>query len=83
MTGEQRGLQRQDFHISATEAGPIRQRDFVIEAILAFPELDVEGADTAAIPEFFHQMAADEGSGLKCRLPAIDPDRGRFARRRH
>jgi putative ATP-dependent endonuclease of the OLD family len=68
VTGEQRRLRRQDFHIPIAEAGPIRQRSFVIEAIVAFPELDGEGGDDAAVPGFFHQMAADEAGKLKCRL---------------
>jgi hypothetical protein len=68
VTGEQRRLRRQDFHVPVAEAGPIRQRGFVIEAIVAFPELDGEDGDNAAVPEFFHQMAADEAGKLKCRL---------------
>jgi hypothetical protein len=44
------------------------QRIFVLEAVLAFPELDAGGADAGAIPEFFQQMAADEAGRLKCRL---------------
>jgi putative ATP-dependent endonuclease of the OLD family len=48
-------------HTGATAA-------FVIEANLAFPELDAEGGDNAAVPEFFRQMAADDAGRLKCRL---------------
>jgi hypothetical protein len=40
----------------------------VLEAIIAFPELDADGDGGAAIPEFFHQMAAEEAGKLKCRL---------------
>ena len=68
VTGDQRRLRRQDFHVPVAEAAPARQRAFVIEAILAFPELDAEGGDNAAVPEFFHQMAADDAGRLKCRL---------------
>jgi len=68
VTGDQRRLRRQDFHVPSTEAVPPPQRNFVLEAIVAFPELDGVGADGAAIPEFFHQMAADEAGKLKCRL---------------
>jgi putative ATP-dependent endonuclease of OLD family len=68
VTGEQRRLRRQDFHIPVAEAGLVRQRSFAIEAIVAFPELDEDGGGCAAIPEFFHQMAADEAGKLKCRL---------------
>jgi len=68
VTGEQRRLRRQDFHIPLAAASPPPQRSFVIEAIFAFPELDAEGSDDAAIPEFFHQMAVDDAGKLKCRL---------------
>lgn len=68
VTGDQRRLRRQDFHVPSAEAVPPTQRNFVLEAIIAFPELDGVGADGAAIPEFFHQMAADEAGKLKCRL---------------
>lgn len=68
VTGEQRRLRRQDFHVPATEAEPVQQRNLVIEAIIAFPELDQDDGEVAAVPEFFHQMAADEAGKLKCRL---------------
>jgi putative ATP-dependent endonuclease of OLD family len=68
VTGDQRRLRRQDFHIPVAEDGPVLQRSFVIEAIIAFPELDSEESDDAAIPEFFNHMAADEEGKLKCRL---------------
>lgn len=68
VTGDQRRLRRQDFHVPSAELVAPLQRNFVIEAILAFPELDGDGAGGAAIPEFFHQMAADEAGKLKCRL---------------
>ncbi|QGM97251.1 ATP-dependent nuclease, partial [Methylocystis parvus] len=68
ITGEQRRVRRQDFHIPAAEAGPPLQRALALEAILAFPELDAGGANAGAIPEFFQQMAADDAGRLKCRL---------------
>ena len=68
VTGEQRRVRRQDFHIPVVEAGSVRQRRLVLEAIITFPELDEEGADDSVIPEFFHQMAAEDGGRLKCRL---------------
>lgn len=68
INSDQRHLRRQDFHIPAAEAATPLERKFVLEAILAFPELDIGGADAAAIPEFFQQMAADEAGLLKCRL---------------
>lgn len=68
VTGDQRRLRRQDFHVPSTELVAPLQRNFVLEAIIAFPELDADDADEAAIPEFFHQMAADEVGKLKCRL---------------
>ena len=67
VTADQRRLRRQDFHVPAHEAAPAAQRSLVIEAIVAFPELDGLG-DLAAIPEFFQQMATDELGQLKCRL---------------
>ncbi len=68
MTAEQRRVRRQDFHVSATESVAPIQRELVIEAILAFPELDDDDGNHTAVPEFFHQMAADDGGRLKCRL---------------
>ena len=68
VTGDQRRLRRQDFHIPAAEAAPPLSRTLSVEAILAFPELDVGGAGAGAIPEYFQQMAADDAGRLKCRL---------------
>lgn len=68
ITGDQRSIRRQDFHVSATEDAAPLHRQFTLEAILAFPELDANEAEAAAIPEFFQQMAADEVGRLKCRL---------------
>jgi predicted ATP-dependent endonuclease of OLD family len=68
VTGDQRRVRLQDFHVPAEELAPPAQRTFSLEAILAFPELDEEGAAADVIPEFFHQMAADDAGRLKCRL---------------
>ena len=68
ITAEQRRLRRQDFHIPSVELVAPLKRTLVMEAILAFPELDAGGPNAVAIPEFFHQMAADEAGRLKCRL---------------
>lgn len=68
ITGEQRRLRRQDFHVPASEPATPAQRTLVLEAILAFPELDAGGPNAGAIPEFFQQMAADDAGRLKCRL---------------
>jgi putative ATP-dependent endonuclease of OLD family len=68
VTSDQRRLRRQDFHAPSNELAPPFLRNFVLEAIIAFPELDTDGADGATIPEFFHQMAAEEAGKLKCRL---------------
>lgn len=68
VTGEQRRLRRHDFHIPASELVPLTQRTFSLEAIVAFPELDVEDGPAPVIPEFFHQMAADDAGKLKFRF---------------
>jgi len=68
ISGEQRRVRRQDFHVPATELVPPLQRTLALEAILAFPELNAGGADAGTIPEFFQQMAADDAGCLKCRL---------------
>jgi hypothetical protein len=68
VTNEHRRLKRQDFHVPPTEETPATQRMLSIEAILAFPELASDDADTSSVPEFFHQMAADDAGDLKCRL---------------
>ncbi|AIV77186.1 AAA domain protein [Burkholderia pseudomallei] len=68
ITGDQRRIRRQDFHVPAAEEVAPPQRNFVLEAVLAFPELDAPGMGAGAIPEFFQQMAADEAGRLKCRL---------------
>lgn len=68
VTPDQRRLRRQDFHIPAMEVSPPNERRFTIEAVLAFPELDDPLADASVVPEFFSQMATDDGGRMKCRL---------------
>jgi putative ATP-dependent endonuclease of the OLD family len=67
VTSDQRSLRRQDFHVPAAEDVVILERTLVIEAIIAFPELDGND-DAVVIPEFFRHMAATEAGQLKCRL---------------
>lgn len=68
ITGDQRSIRRQDFHVPVAEEAVPPHRQLILEAILAFPELDEDGAEAVAVPEFFQQMAADEDGRLKCRL---------------
>ncbi|HIF9059643.1 TPA: ATP-dependent nuclease [Photobacterium damselae] len=69
VSGEQRQIRRQDFHIPFNESEPVKERQFTIEAIIAFPELDDENGDHSVIPDFFSQMCiADESGKLKCRF---------------
>jgi putative ATP-dependent endonuclease of OLD family len=68
ITGDQRRLRRQDFHVPIMEDVAPQQRQFELEAILSFPELDEVETNAGAVPEFFQQMAADEAGRLKCRL---------------
>lgn len=68
ITSDQRNIRRQDFHVPNVEERDPQRRTFVLEAIIAFPELDAPGTDVRSIPEFFYQMAADDAGRLKCRL---------------
>jgi putative ATP-dependent endonuclease of OLD family len=68
VTGEQRRVRRQDFHVPPAEEETPAERHLALEAILAFPELAEEDAGQAAVPEFFQQMVADDKGVLKCRL---------------
>ena len=68
ITNDQRRVRRQDFHVPRDEEAPPVQRTLCIEAILDFPELADDDGAAGAVPEFFQQMAADEGGRLKCRL---------------
>lgn len=68
ISGDQRRVRRRDFHVPAEESDPPLERTLAVEVILAFPELSAAGADDSAVPEFFHQMAADDAGALKCRI---------------
>jgi len=75
ITADERRVLIDDFHVPAGEAAPggekeaPQSRTLVIEAVLAFPELDDDGGDGKdAVPEFFHRMAADDQGTLKCRI---------------
>jgi putative ATP-dependent endonuclease of OLD family len=67
---DDRTVRIDDFHVPAAESEAPRSRTLVIEAVLAFPELDDEDESEArgAVPEFFHRMAADDHGTLKCRI---------------
>lgn len=67
VTSEQRRLRKQDFHVPCDEANRPAARTLVIEAIVAFPELDAD-TDNPTVPAFFKNMAADESGNLKVRL---------------
>ena len=69
ISNEQRRVRLQDFHVPHDEEEAPNERRFSIEVILAFPEMDEPEEDgSRAIPDFFHQMAADDEGSLKCRL---------------
>jgi predicted ATP-dependent endonuclease of OLD family len=73
ISADDRTVRAHDFHVPAAESEAPRSRELVIEATLAFPELDdaddEDDSDaTGAVPEFFHRMAADDHGILKCRI---------------
>lgn len=68
VSADQRRVRRRDFHVPADESEPSLERTLTVEVVLAFPELSSPGADDAAVPEFFQQMAASEDGDLKCRI---------------
>ena len=67
VTGDQRRVRKQDFHVPSDEDAQPQSRSLVLEAIVAFPELDDDPA-SPSVAEFFRNMAADENGNLKCRL---------------
>lgn len=67
VTADQRRLRKQDFHVPFNEAARPAARTLVIEAIVAFPELDAD-SDSPAVPAFFKHMAGEENGNLKVRL---------------
>ncbi len=73
MTGPDRELKREDFHVPRGAASPgtapILQRALSIEAILEFPELAKEEPDDDSIAECFRQMVVTETGGTPyCRV---------------
>ena len=79
ITGQERTVRRDDFHVPADEASAPAGRELTIEAVLAFPELDGEpgeagtpagdvGGQYRAVPELFRRMAATEQGQLKVRI---------------
>lgn len=74
VSNNQRAICRQDFHVPAEEVVRLTKRSLSIEALIAFPELELEGADHSAIPDFFRYMSVTDHNGkLKCRL-RLDAD---------
>ena len=65
-----RAVRKRDFHVPVDAKELQSGASLSIEALLAFPELDVDGQDSAdAVPEFFRQMSASgPGSPLKARI---------------
>lgn len=71
ITGGQRMIRRQDFHLGSDQQELTSGSTLSIEAVFAFPELDGmdEDAIQDAVPEFFMQMAASgPGAPLKARM---------------
>lgn len=69
VSGDDRSVRVDDFHVPADEEDAPDFRELTIEAVLRFPELeDDEEDDKDAVPEFFHRMAATRNGVLKCRI---------------
>jgi putative ATP-dependent endonuclease of OLD family len=68
VTAEERTVRVDDFHVPAGETKAPQSRALAIEAVLAFPELEADDDDNAAVPEFFRRMTADDQGKLKCRI---------------
>ena len=68
VTGDQRRLRRQDFHVPVAECRADPHGISLSKRFSHSPSLMRRSGDDAAVPEFFHQMAADEAGRLKCRL---------------
>lgn len=68
ITNADRAIRLEDFHVPPDEAQTPASRTLTVEATLAFPELEVDGTETDAVPEFFHRMAAGVDGKLKCRI---------------
>lgn len=78
ITGQERTVRRDDFHVPADEVSAPTGRELTIEAVLAFPELDGDLEDSdgptgaggryRAVPELFRRMASTEQGQLKVRV---------------
>lgn len=81
ITAHDRNVRSEDFHVPIGEEEVPEARELTIEAVIAFPELNDDGAqpDDAdgqgqqmvgrmAVPEFFARMAADDNGDLKVRI---------------
>lgn len=81
VVADQREIRVEDFHVPHDETEAVTIRTLRVDAVFAFPELDADRtvdaddgtadedeADTAAVPEFFAQMAADSEGQLKLRI---------------
>jgi putative ATP-dependent endonuclease of the OLD family len=77
---EQRRLRAQDFHVPVEETSAPEERALSIEAVLVFPELQDEQANHSVVPEFFNQLAIDEGSCKVPNSPRSKVDLGRVNR---
>lgn len=67
---DERSVRVDDFHVPAdesTDAG-VTSRDLTVDVVLAFPELDQDGQDDSAVPDFFRRMCALDDGTLKCRV---------------
>lgn len=70
ISSDERQVRVDDFHVPAdesTDAG-VTSRDLTIDVVLAFPELEADGADDTAVPDFFRRMCALDDGTLKCRV---------------
>lgn len=69
-TSDERVVRVDDFHVPADEStdAEVTSRDLTIDVVLAFPELDVDGADDSAVPEFFQRMCTLDDGTMKCRV---------------
>lgn len=78
VVADHREIRVEDFHVPHGEAEAATARTLRVDAVFAFPELDVDttvdaGGDdveaaAASVPEFFLQMAADSEGKLKLRI---------------
>lgn len=69
VVAEQRQVQVEDFHVPDNESATATIRTMRIDAVFAFPELADPNSDaSAAVPEFFAQMAAFDEQRLKLRI---------------